>query len=74
MGDGRTVYVYLLDEGTNVWRPVTSEQVGIGLFRLNGPVPEGESWQFRPGEIVSCEERTLSGGPVLVAVKSVRAQ
>jgi hypothetical protein len=35
-------------------------------------VPEG--WQFRPGEIVSCEERTLSGGPVLVAVKSVRAQ
>jgi hypothetical protein len=74
VGEHCTVYVYLLDEGVDVWRPVIAEKVGPGLFRLNGPVPEYESWQFQPGQVVPCEERALSGGPVLVAVEGTRAE
>jgi hypothetical protein len=48
------VYVRLLDEGTEVSRPVNAELVGPGLFRLLGPVPNGEVWEFQPGEIVRC--------------------
>lgn len=54
------VYVPLLDEGTDVWRPVLAERVAPGLFRLNGPIPEGELWQFQPGEVVRCENRRFS--------------
>jgi hypothetical protein len=72
MGERCTVYVYLLDEGTDVWRPVTAERVGSDRFRLSGPLPRGETWQFPPGEVVRCEQRVLSGGPVLVAVGGSR--
>ncbi len=70
MGELDTVYVCLLDEGVNVWRPVAAQQVGSNLFRLLGPVPSSESWQFQPGEIVQCEVRSLSEGQALVAVKN----
>ena len=68
MGECGTVYVALLDEGTEVWRPVAVEQVGPGLFCLLGPVPEGERWQFQPGQVVRCEGRAFAGGRALVAV------
>jgi hypothetical protein len=64
-----TVYVALLDEGTDAWRPVAAEQVRPGLFRLLGPVPEGEHWQFQPGDIVRCQERVPSAGRALTAVE-----
>ena len=70
MPESHTVYVYLLDEGVDVWRPVTADNLGSGRYRLRGPVPEDESWQFQPGEVVCCEQRQLSGGIALVAVKS----
>ena len=52
MAEPNEIYVRLLDEGTEVSRPVKAESVGPGLFRLLGSVPEGELWQFQPGEIV----------------------
>jgi hypothetical protein len=64
------VYVALMNEGTAVWRPVPAEQVGPGVFRLGAQVPEGESWEFGPGEVVRCEWRLFSGGETrLVAVE-----
>jgi hypothetical protein len=38
-----------------------AEQVGPNSYRILGPVPEGESWQFNPGEVVICTERYSSG-------------
>ena len=68
-----TVFVALLDEGTAAWRPVTAEPLAHGLFRLIGPVPDGESWEFQPGEVVRCVERTFSDGSCrLVAVEGRR--
>ena len=57
-----TVYVPLVDEGVDVWRPVVAEPVGPMLFRLTGPVPDGEAWAFEPGAVVRCYERTFADG------------
>lgn len=62
VGQTRTVLVPLLGEGTAVWRPVSASRVGPGLFRLQGPVPESECWEFRPDEVVHCAMRVFSGG------------
>jgi hypothetical protein len=57
-----TVLVPLLGEGTAVWRPVSALRVGPGLFRLCGPIPDGEIWEFTPGEVVRCAMQVFSGG------------
>ena len=67
-----TIYVELLDEGVDVWRPVDAEPLGDGRYRLLGAPdydPEIETWVFPPGTVVQCEARYLSGGPALVAVE-----
>jgi hypothetical protein len=58
----RKVYVALLDEGTDVWRPVDAEHVREDEYLLCGPIPEGEVWEFQPGDVVHCRKRTLSNG------------
>ena len=40
------VFVALLNEGTEVWRPADAEPLGGDLYRLLGTVPDDESWQF----------------------------
>lgn len=67
------IYVQLLNEGTAVWRPTLAENIGDGLFRiLPTPKynPDDEAWEFTPGSIVRLEEKTLSSGRVLVAIKA----
>jgi hypothetical protein len=60
VGQSCTVYVPLIGEGTEVWRQVPAVRVRPGTFRLGGPVPEGESWAFTPGELVRCAVRVFS--------------
>jgi hypothetical protein len=67
-----TIYVALLNDGTPAWRPVSAEAIGGGVFRIPPDAPwakEDEEWEFLPGERVRCEQRVLSGNPVLVAVE-----
>jgi hypothetical protein len=53
-------------------RPSDAKAVGNGRFAVAGPVASGERWQFMPGELVECENRTLpDGSKGLVAVSSV---
>lgn len=69
-----TIYVELLDEGVDVWRPVDAEPLGDGRYRLLPPSdydPEIETWAFLPGTVVRREARRLSEGTVLVAVEDV---
>jgi hypothetical protein len=67
-----TVYVYLLDEGVDAWRPVSAHHVGTDVYQL-APAPEppmDEKWEFPPGTRVICELRHLDGpGPDLVACR-----
>jgi len=58
-----TIYIELMDEGVEVWRPVTAERRQDGLFRiLSEPPDETEAWKFPQGSVVRCEEKTFSGG------------
>jgi len=57
-----TIYVPLLDEGTPVWAPVQAERLSNGCFRIIGPKPDDQNWQFELGCIVHVEERRFSGG------------
>jgi len=52
------IYVALLDEGTDCWRPTMGEPVGEGTYKLLPTPnydPEDETWEFLPGTIVRCE-------------------
>ena len=59
-----TVYVALLNEGTDVWRPVEARSLGRNLFRLIGVDEEvsDESWQFPIGAVVRCETKVFDDG------------
>jgi len=63
------VFVRLLDEGVDVWRPVEADLVADGTFRLASmDPPPDESWEFPPGAIVRCELKCLSVGLSWVAI------
>jgi hypothetical protein len=55
-----TVYVRLLDEGTDVFRPVSAQLVRDSTYLLGGENifdPEDEHWEFPPGTTVNVEAR-----------------
>lgn len=67
-----TIYVALLNEGVDVWRPVDAVPTGQNAYRILGEVPALEEWEFPPGSTVRCESKVLSGGETrLIAVASV---
>ncbi len=67
------IYVALIDEGVDVWRPVKAERIKKSLFRiLDQPYNrEIELWQFGPGDLVICELMESSDGPIMAATKKV---
>jgi hypothetical protein len=69
-----TIFVALLDEGVDVWRPIQARPLAHDLFHIVGVEAEAadERWQFPAGAIVRCESKVFSTGQVeLVAVESV---
>jgi hypothetical protein len=68
-----TVYVQLLGEGTQVYRPVPASQVAPSVYILGGAEfydLEDEEWEFLPGTRVVVEGRIKEGVAVLVAITS----
>jgi hypothetical protein len=66
------IYVQLLNEGTQVWRPMWAEKLEENVYLLKSFVdhdPTDEELEFKSNEIVICERRMLSKGNHLVAVK-----
>lgn len=59
-----TIYVRLLDEGVDVWRPVSAETLGEGRYRiiLENTKSEDEKWEFETGDVVHCVEKELLDG------------
>jgi len=73
MSEAQQVYVALLEEGVDCWRPVRAQHMGDDKYILAGPIPEGEVWEFQPGETVRCRRRTFQGGATgLVAFARVQ--
>ena len=69
------VHVALLDEGTPCWRPAEADHIRDDIYRLRGPIPEDEVWEFQPGEDVRCAVRksgTMQNNEdVVVAISKV---
>ena len=64
-GTEALVYVRLLDEGTDVWRPARATALSDGSFRLlqpNGYDPNAERWEFPPSTKVRCVTRKFADG------------
>lgn len=63
------IYVSLVGEGLNLMRTVKAEHVGRDFYKIVEAMPEGEAWEFGPGQVVRCKKRNLSTGKGLVAVE-----
>jgi len=73
IGERATIFVKLLDEAVDVWRPVDAEHVADNKYRLLGQIPETEVWEFQPGDVVHCHSRDFTdAGTGLVAFARVR--
>ncbi len=69
-----TIYVRLVEEDIEVWRPVLAIQGKLSnQFTILPPptnvIPEGEFWEFSPSEEVFVKEMILGEGIVKVAFK-----
>lgn len=74
-GKETSIYLALIGEGLNIMRSVKAEHVGRDFYRIIDEVPEGENWEYQPGQIVRCKKKNLSSGKALVAVEEApRAQ
>ena len=71
MTDIAQIYVALLDEGVDVWRPVQAEHLSGNTYRiLDQPYDRSiESWEFEPGDVVLCEMVESSNGRILAATR-----
>jgi hypothetical protein len=55
------IFVYLLEEGTDAWRPTEAVSIGDGSFKILPTPdydPEDEVWEFPPGS--NCPMRDTS--------------
>lgn len=67
------IFMPLLGEGTNCWRPVSAEPLGDGLFQICSLPNSDEEWEFPTGSRVICEPRSFSNGESgLVAVRLIQ--
>ena len=67
-----TVYVPLLDEGVDVWRPAPARKVGDATYEILRPPDydaDDERWQFPLGSVVLCAPRRGADGDFLAAVR-----
>jgi hypothetical protein len=58
------IYIKLLDELVDVWRPVDAVWQKADVYRIisENPNSEDEQWEFRTGELVRSREARFSGG------------
>ena len=66
----KTVYIPLVNEGTDVLRPTQAVLIGNAVYRIL-PTPNydplDETWTFPPGSLVHCDTETRNGKELLVA-------
>jgi hypothetical protein len=74
MSERDTIYVALLDEGIDVWRPVEAERLARDRYLIiDQNYDRGiERWEFEPGTIVRCRKEKRDGRSILVATAAAR--
>lgn len=68
-GKPTLIYLNLVGEGLAVLRSVQAEHLRKDFYLITEPMPPGENWEFKPGQVVRCQKRNLSSGKALVAVE-----
>jgi hypothetical protein len=68
-GKETEIYIALVGEGLNLMRTVRAEHLGRDFYKIVEAMPEGETWEYGPGQVVRCKKRNLSTGKGLVAVE-----
>jgi hypothetical protein len=69
------IYVRLLDEGLDVWRPIAAKKIGDRTFEIvSQSCPADEIWEFNPGDQVRCRSKEVGGERVLVAHSTARSR
>lgn len=69
-----TIYVRLLNEGIEVYRPVTATQIENNIYKIIDETKydaEDETWEFLPGNIILVSEKQIGNEIALVAIKSL---
>ncbi len=68
-----TIYVRLVNEPVDVWRPVEAEHVSgnVHLILPQDYDRDSEVWEFEPGDLVECTGCRLLGSQV-TAIRAVR--
>jgi hypothetical protein len=56
------IYMPLLVEGTDCWRPVRAVRITEDVFEVIDQIAPDESWKFAPSSRVRCRRRAFSGG------------
>ncbi len=65
----QTIYIELLNEAVQCWRPVVAAHLNDDLYLIphGAPIPEGEQWAFRPGQVVRCRQQVFACGETALA-------
>lgn len=68
------IYVALLDEGIDVWRPVEAERLSPDRYLIIDQNYDRaiERWEFEPGTVVRCRKERRDGRHILVATEAAR--
>jgi len=64
------IYIPLLDEGVDVWRPAPAWRIDPTRYILLRPPdydPATETWAFPPGSVVEVSTRQIDQQPTLAA-------
>ena len=63
--DRETIYVALLDEGIDVWRPVAARKLAPDTYLIldRNYDRKVETWQFEPGTLVRCRKKATKRPP-----------
>jgi hypothetical protein len=70
--ESERIFVRLLNEGTDVWRPTVGRPIGAGTFEVLPTADydvQSEEWEFVPGTLVLCRWHRFSDGPALAAMR-----
>lgn len=68
-----TIYVRLLGEDIEVWRPVQAEKINESIYKILSEenVPAGEDWEFQHGSLVEVVEKKSDHEVILTAISLV---
>jgi hypothetical protein len=68
------VFVKLVDELVDVWRPVLADRLHDDVYRISDQAYDRstETWEFGPGDEVICELIESSDGRIFAAIARSR--